>query len=728
MKKNAVSLLFCCCLVALAGARFLPQPQASGAPQGKDETVISPEVFHLGNDEKKDWKSFTRAKPHDGKKISLRFSSEPNKSERALEIRSGDVNSKCGVTLNSRRLGSLVKGKGGKGENSQYFKVPAGLLKKTGNVLLVQYEEKTTDDFYFGPTVLHAHSVARMKRLAEVEVVVTSKEGPGQGLPCRLTVVRLVSKKAKIVEEPVELKLEKSSKRAFRKGTAYTLDGRLSLALKPGKYRVYATRGFEYGLGMARVDVSSAEKRRVELVLEREVDTTGYLAGDTHIHTLTYSKHGDASVAERVVTIAGEGVEVAIATDHNHHTDYSSWTAKAGSAGHYQSVVGNEFTTSMGHFNAFPADKNAKPANHKHKDWDKLLKAVRATPGVRVVICNHPRRQGFKKGPWGMIGLNPVSGDFSDGRQWLGLDAVEVINGKSLEKEVFDNFSDWFALLNAGHRLTAVAGSDSHTVAQPVGHCRTYIRSSTDDPRRIDVGEVVDNILAGRVLVSMGLLADAKVNGRFTAGDLAIGVGEDLEVDVEVRGPRWVRASRVALFLNGRKVREEKIQHGANAVVKYKERWVFGGPSKDAHLVVIASGPPLDNSYWTPPQDDRYVVGATNPVWIDGDGDGKFSAPGDYARELVAEHGTDGVALAKALRVHDEITVILAAGLFRKNLEVVLEDVYSKLQKRSNSELEEFIEVLRASRGDAFRSYAKTLGALDLLKEPPAAPGAEKKK
>ena len=728
MKKNAVSLLFCCCLVAAAGARFLPHPQASGAPQGKAETVISAEVFHLGNDEKKDWKSFTRAKPHDGKKISLRFSSEPNKSERTLEIRSGDVNSKCGVTLNSRRLGSLARGKGGKGENIQYFKVPAGLLKKTGNVLLVQYEEKTTDDFYFGPVVLHAHSVARMKRLAEIEVVVTSKEQPGQGLPCRLTVVRLVSKRAKIVEEPAEFKLEKSSKLAFRKGTAYTLDGRLDLALKPGKYRVYATRGFEYGLGMARVDLSPGEKRRVELVLEREVDTTGYLAGDTHIHTLTYSKHGDASVAERVVTIAGEGVEVAIATDHNHHTDYSPFTARAGSGDHYKSVVGNEFTTSIGHFNAFPADKNAKPANHKHKDWDKLLKAVRATPGVRVVICNHPRREGFKKGPWGTIGLDPVSGEFSDGRQWLGLDAVEVINGKTLEKQVFDNFSDWFALLNAGHRLTAVAGSDSHTVAQPVGHCRTYIRSSTDDPRRINVGEVVDNILAGKVLVSMGLLADAKVNGMFSAGDLATGVGEDLEVDIEVRGPRWVRASRVALFLNGRKVREEKIQHPSSAVVKYKERWVFGGPSKDVHLVVIASGPPLGNSYWTPPQDDRYVVGATNPVWIDGDGDGKFSAPGDYARALVAEHGTDGVALAKALRVHDEITVILAAGLFRRNLAQVLEDVYSRLQKRSNSELEEFMETLKAGRGEAFRNYAKTLPPLDLFKKPASSEKAEKKK
>ena len=728
MKTNTCILLLLCGPLAAAGLYFLFPAAVRGAAQAKGAKVLSDEVFHLGNDEKKDWKAFTRAKPHDGKKITVRFSAEPNKSESALELRSGDVNSKSGVTLNSRRLGSLVKGKGGKGENVQYFKVPAGLLKKTGNVLVVAYEEKTTDDFYVGPFVLHSRSVAAMKRLAEVEVFVTSKEQPGKGLPCRLSIVRLVTKRAKIVEEPVEVKLDKSTKLAFRKGTVYTLDGRLSLALKAGKYRIYATRGFEYGLGKARVDVSPAEKRRVELVLEREVATTGYLAGDTHIHTLTYSGHGDASVAERVVTIAGEGVELAIATDHNHHTDYSSWSSKAGSGSHYQSVVGNEFTTSIGHFNAFPIEKKAKPANHKHSDWDKLLKAVRATPGVRVVICNHPRRQGFKKGPWGKIGLDPVTGQFKDGRQWLGLDAVEVINGKTLEKDAYENFADWFALLNAGHRLTAVAGSDSHTVAQPVGHCRTYIRSSTDDPGRINVAEVVENILAGRVLVSMGLLADVKVNGKFTAGDLATGVGEDLEVEVEVRGPRWARASRVALFFNGRKVREEKIEHSSDAVIKYRDRWVFGGPSKDIHLVAIATGPPLENSYWSPPQDDRYVIGATNPVWIDGDGDGKYSAPGDYARALVAECGTDGVALAKALRVHDEVTAILAAGLFRSNLEKILGDVYSRLQKRSNTEFEEFIESCNSFRGEAFKSYAKTLGPLDLLKKPSAAAGENKKK
>ena len=37
------------------------------------------------------------------------------------------------------------------------------LLKKTGNVLVVAYEEKTTDDLYIGPFVLHSRSVAALQ-------------------------------------------------------------------------------------------------------------------------------------------------------------------------------------------------------------------------------------------------------------------------------------------------------------------------------------------------------------------------------------------------------------------------------------------------------------------------------------------------------------------------------------------------------------------------------------
>ena len=123
------------------------------------------------------------------------------------------------------------KGKGGKGENIQYFKVPGGLLKKTGNVLVVAYEEKTTDDLYIGPFVLHSRSVAALQRLAEGEIFVSSKEEPGKGLPCRLSIVRLVTKRAKIVEEPVEVKVAKRATRASREGQTavrLTLPGELA--------------------------------------------------------------------------------------------------------------------------------------------------------------------------------------------------------------------------------------------------------------------------------------------------------------------------------------------------------------------------------------------------------------------------------------------------------------------------------------------------------------------
>ena len=55
-------------------------------------------------------------------------------------------------------------------------------------------------------------------------------------------------------------------------------------------------------------------------------------------------------------------------------------------------------------------------------------------------------------------------------------------------------------------------------------------------------------------------------------------------------------------------------------------------------------------------------------------------------------------------------------------------DVYSRLQKRSNSELEELLETLKAGRGEAFRDYSRTLGPLDLFKKPASGDEAEKKK
>ena len=71
-----------------------------------------------------------------------------------------------------------------------------------------------------------------------------------------------------------------------------------------------------------KLRVFIGQNARLTLPISQEVDTPGFVAADTHLHTYSFSGHGDASLDERIFTLAGEGVELAIATDHNHFTDY----------------------------------------------------------------------------------------------------------------------------------------------------------------------------------------------------------------------------------------------------------------------------------------------------------------------------------------------------------------------------------------------------------------------
>ena len=63
---------------------------------------------------------------------------------------------------------------------------------------------------------------------------------------------------------------------------------------------------------------------------------------------------------ERVIAIAGEGIEIAVATDHNHHTDYRPTMDKVGVKEDFTAITGNEVTTPIGHFNAFPFDRTPR--------------------------------------------------------------------------------------------------------------------------------------------------------------------------------------------------------------------------------------------------------------------------------------------------------------------------------------------------------------------------------
>src|SRR6187399_2787519 len=130
--------------------------------------------------------------------------------------------------------------------------------------------------------------------------------------------------------------------------------GSARFGLSAGRYTILAGRGFEYSLAQAEVTTQAGETSTVSLSIRREVPTDGYVACDTHVHTLTHSGHGDATIEERMITLAGEGIELPIATDHNVHVDYEPIARKLDVRRCFTPVVGNEVTTSRGHFNVFP--------------------------------------------------------------------------------------------------------------------------------------------------------------------------------------------------------------------------------------------------------------------------------------------------------------------------------------------------------------------------------------
>ena len=92
------------------------------------------------------------------------------------------------------------------------------------------------------------------------------------------------------------------------------------------------------------------------------------------------------------------------------------------------------------------------------------------------------------------------------------------------------------------------------------------------------------------------------------------------------------------------------------------------------------------------------MLGATNPIRIDGDGDGKYTPPRAYAKEIVKRAGADAKKLVAELAKYDETISTQAANLCQAESRGV----------RSR----EFAEALQAAlphvkRG--FAAYANTL-------------------
>lgn len=623
-----------------------------------EEITLEPKRLHLGKAGQFEWEIF---KDHsvEAERLEVKFEAKANATENTLRIWQRDVKQTWPVLLHGRRLGSLTLAETAL---ECVLAVPAGALHDGENVLVIEAPAQL-DDIEVGPVILDSKPVVEAIAGSTIQVSVTDAQ-TSEAIPCRLTLTRVDGTLQPLRAEPV-------GDVATRVGVVYAKAGKVTLTVPPGDYVLHAGRGFEWSVETQKLSLKIGDTQEVKFGLKREVDTKGWIAADSHIHTLTHSGHGDAKIEERMITIAGEGIELAIATDHNHHTDYAPIAASVSVADRFTSIIGNEVTTKHGHFNAFPIQPGAAVVNHNEQDWAKLIPAIRATAGVKVITLNHPRdlHSGFV--PLGGLQFNPSTGKHRHADA-LDIDAMEVITSGAMQSDIHLLYRDWFALLNRGHRIAAIASSDTHDVNRFIlGQGRTYVAAKDGNPAQLDLDEVWRSYQEGRLLVSLGLMTTLKVDDRFTVGDLATGLGDKIKVETVVSGPAWVTADRIELYANGILIREQSIMDEHRAGEKARITWELPKPAHDVHLVAIATGPGITEPFWEIPRPYQpssktltpRVIGSTNPIWLDSDSDGKFDSAFAIAQALVTKHGGDTSALREALKKHDAAVVVQVESL-----------------------------------------------------------------
>lgn len=429
---------------------------------------------------------------------------------------------------------------------------------------------------------------------------------------------------------PVNLKVKSRGLMASRGNTIYTADGKGMVHIPSGNYEVWAGRGMEYSADVQQIRVAQRDTLMFTAQIRREVETPGYIGADLHLHTLTFSGHGDTDVDERIISCIGEGLEWAIATDHNHTTDYTPNAQKLGVAEQLAITTGNEISTPNGHFNAYPLPKGSESGlDHEDKNAQYLFHTVRSISPEAVIQVNHPREKA--RDYFNSKNLDPRSATTDDPTWSWDFDAIEVLNenrgqGWSTEPNgMLSAKSDWFQMLNNDRKFSAVGNSDSHHVTELLaGVPRNYIASATDDVALLDEAELLRNIKNHNLSVSRGLYIELHANENSEIGSEIFATDGKVALHIRVQAAGWVSCDTVKVIGNGQVVRAFPVPSSKNPV--RFEQIVTLFPMQDTWYLVIATGSrsmaPLVHDA-SPKRsigetEDIHItpLAFTNPIWV----------------------------------------------------------------------------------------------------------------
>ena len=424
------------------------------------------------------------------------------------------------------------------------------------------------------------------------------------------------------------------------------------VAIAPGAYRVYATRGPEFDVTFADFEIAAGEEHALELEPPlRIAETPGWISSDLHVHAAP-SDDSTVPMHMRVASFLAEGGEVLVSTDHDHVSDYGPLIDALGLRDRIRSVVGLEVTGvvktpivpfSVGHSNVFPMpyrpDLHRKGAlrseNVRLRD---IVAEARGLPGRRLVQLNHARPHSSEGGaaaeggafldhlsigtafdPGRVLDSEPnrslLDADPESGVRDVDFDAMELLNGASMER--YERLrADWISLLRQGQRKTATGNSDTHSLYRVPAVPRNYVQMSDDTPRAFEEAPFIDAVGRGALWVTTGPLLDVSLDDAVPGSTFT---GTDGTLRIAVRAASWVPVSQVRIRVDGEVVQSRTLTAPADIQIPL-------GFERDSFVSVEVEGPAEGVYAELLPKFTPFAF--TNAIYVDADGDGNWTPPG----------------------------------------------------------------------------------------------------
>jgi hypothetical protein len=422
-------------------------------------------------------------------------------------------------------------------------------------------------------------------------------------------------------------------------------EGRQSMPV--GDYDVIVSRGPEFNALFTTVSIKPREETKLTDKLERVVQTPGWVSTDFHSHS---SPSGDNTSSQlgRIVNLVCEQIEFAPCTEHNRIDTYQPHIDRLRVGSFISSCTGMELTGAplpLNHQNAFPLKHKPRTQDGGAPvtDTDPVKQIERLAKwdngAEKLVQINHPD---FGWMTYDRDGDKQPDAGFQ--RMFEMMDVVEIHPIHTLltfeptyryknEGKPIDNRSfRWLQLLNQGLLLPAVVNTDSHYNYHGSGGLRNWVPSSSDDPAKIAVSEIVRNCERGRIIVSNGPYLEVRLgetgkSKTITAGESLDAKSGKVTLAIRVQCPNWFEIDRVVVLVNGRPHathdyhRSKHSDRFRSGVVKFDEKLELS-LTADAHVIVVTTGEKPLGKVAGPDWGHQLPTALSNPIYLDVDSDG----------------------------------------------------------------------------------------------------------